>query len=132
MMSSDMFLTPSNPSSALLSVFWNISTAEETPKLKRLYLRNPMCVDIIVFGRNQEEHNKQLCKLFELLKKRNLTLNKAKCEFNKDKLEFYGHIFSAVYRYLIKLGMLLNILFLLYLFFLFMYKFVYILNMQSA
>jgi hypothetical protein len=28
-MSSDMFLTPSNPSSALLSVFWNISAAEE-------------------------------------------------------------------------------------------------------
>jgi hypothetical protein len=34
-MSSDMFLTPSNPSSALLSVFWNISAAEETPKLKQ-------------------------------------------------------------------------------------------------
>ena len=51
--------------------------------------------DIIVFGRNQEEHNKRLCKLFERLKERNLTLNKAKCEFNKDKLEFYGHIFSA-------------------------------------
>jgi hypothetical protein len=51
--------------------------------------------DIIVFGRNQEEHNKRLCKLFERLKERNLTLNKAKCEFNKDKLEFYGHIFNA-------------------------------------
>ena len=24
----------------------------------------------------------------------NLTLNKDKCEFNKNKLEFYGHIFS--------------------------------------
>jgi hypothetical protein len=34
MMSSDMFLTPSNPSSALLRVFWNISAAEETPKLR--------------------------------------------------------------------------------------------------
>jgi hypothetical protein len=42
-----------------------------------------------------EEHNKRLCKLFERLKKRNLTLNKAKCEFNKDILEYYGHIFSA-------------------------------------
>ena len=51
--------------------------------------------DIIVFGRNQEEHNKRLCKLFERLKKRNLILNKAKCEFNKDILEYYGHIFSA-------------------------------------
>jgi hypothetical protein len=51
--------------------------------------------DIVVFGRNQEEHDKRLCKLFERLKERNLTLNKAKCEFDKDKLEFYGHIFSA-------------------------------------
>ena len=42
-----------------------------------------------------EEHDKRLCKLFERLKERNLTLNKAKCEFNKDKFEFYGHIFSA-------------------------------------
>ena len=51
--------------------------------------------DSIVFGRNQEEHDRRLCKLFERLKERNLTLNKAKCEFNKDKLELYGHIFSA-------------------------------------
>ena len=51
--------------------------------------------DIIVFGRNQEEHDKRLEKLFIRLKERNLTLNKSKCEFNKDKLEFYGHIFSA-------------------------------------
>ena len=29
------------------------------------------------------------------LKEKNLTLNKDKCEFNKDSLEFYGYIFSA-------------------------------------
>ena len=51
--------------------------------------------DIIVFGRNKEKHDKRLEKLFIRLKERNLTLNKSKCEFNKDKLEFYGHIFSA-------------------------------------
>ncbi|VDI13786.1 protein SFI1 [Mytilus galloprovincialis] len=51
--------------------------------------------DIIVFGRNQDEHDKRLEKLFARLKEKNLTLNKAKCEFNKNKLEFYGHIFSA-------------------------------------
>ena len=48
--------------------------------------------DSIVFGRNQEEHDRRLCKLFERFKERNLTLSKAKCEFNKDKLELYGHI----------------------------------------
>jgi len=39
--------------------------------------------DIIVFGRNQEEHDKRLCKLFELLTERNLTLSKSKCEFDR-------------------------------------------------
>ncbi|CAC5368520.1 unnamed protein product [Mytilus coruscus] len=51
--------------------------------------------DIIVFGRNQDEHDKRLEKLFARLKEKSLTLNKEKCEFNKNKLEFYGHIFSA-------------------------------------
>jgi hypothetical protein len=51
--------------------------------------------DSIVFGRNQEEHDRRLCKLFQRFQERNLTLSKAKCEFNKDKLELYGYIFSA-------------------------------------
>ena len=51
MLSSDMLLTPSNPSSALLSVFWNISAAEETPKLRRVYLRNATCVVNVVMFR---------------------------------------------------------------------------------
>jgi hypothetical protein len=46
-------------------------------------------------GTKIEGHDNRLCKLFERLKERNLTLNKAKCEFNKDILEYYGHIFSA-------------------------------------
>ena len=46
-------------------------------------------------GTKIEGHDNRLCKLFERLKERNLTLNKAKCEFNKDKLEFCGHICSA-------------------------------------
>jgi hypothetical protein len=44
-------LTPSNPSRALLSVFWNISAAEETPKLRRVYLRNATCVVNVVMFR---------------------------------------------------------------------------------
>jgi hypothetical protein len=34
-------------------------------------------------------------RLFIRLHERNLTLNKSKCEFNKDKLEFDGHIFGT-------------------------------------
>jgi hypothetical protein len=126
-MSSDMFLTPSNPSlrngyhqlelsddSRNITTFtthvglrrykrlsFGVSSAAEifqntlSNALEGLDGVRNISDDIIVFGRNQEEHNKRLCKLFERLKKRNFILNKAKCEFNKDILEYYGHIFSS-------------------------------------
>lgn len=50
--------------------------------------------DIIVFGKSQEEHDRNLEAVFARLKEKNLTLNRQKCEFNKDKLVFYGYIFS--------------------------------------
>lgn len=51
--------------------------------------------DIIVFGENQLEHDKNLEAVFKRLSERNLTLNKDKCEFNKSQLEFYGYVFGA-------------------------------------
>ena len=50
--------------------------------------------DIIVFGKTQEVHDRNLGATFARLKKKNLTINRQKCEFNKDKLSFYGCIFS--------------------------------------
>ena len=46
--------------------------------------------DIIVFGQNREEHDKNLKKVFKRLAEKNLTLNKEKCEFKKLKLSFTG------------------------------------------
>ena len=51
--------------------------------------------DIIVFGQNREEHDKNLSKVFKRLAEKNLTLNKEKCEFNKTQIEFYGYVFSS-------------------------------------
>lgn len=51
--------------------------------------------DIIVFGENQLEHDKNLEAVFKRLSERNLTLNKDKCEFNKSQLEVYGYVFGA-------------------------------------
>ena len=51
--------------------------------------------DIIVYGKDQAEHDKRLEAALARLQEKNLTLNKKKCEFNKDKIEFYGHIFSS-------------------------------------
>jgi hypothetical protein len=32
--------------------------------------------------------------VFERLHQKNITLNKGKCEFNRDKVEFFGYVFS--------------------------------------
>lgn len=50
--------------------------------------------DILIFGNSQEEHDSNLKELFNRIREKGLTLNEAKCEFNKDKLEFFGHVFS--------------------------------------
>ena len=52
--------------------------------------------DIIVFGKGQEEHNKNLRGVLQRLKENNRRLNKDKCEFFKTEIKFYGHIFSSV------------------------------------
>ena len=48
-----------------------------------------------MFGASQDEHDTRLTALFQRINEKGLTLNKKKCEFNKDSLEFYGHIFSS-------------------------------------
>ena len=58
--------------------------------------------DIIVYGRNQNEHDERLQskkisndqELLKRLQDKNLTLNKGKCEFNKRKLVFFGFVFG--------------------------------------
>ena len=51
--------------------------------------------DILVFGKTQSAHDQSLEAVFQRLKERGLTLNKHKCEYGKDKLEFYGYVFSG-------------------------------------
>ena len=51
--------------------------------------------DIIVYGRDIEEHDRNLHKLLSTLQKAGLTVNRAKCEFRKSEIEFYGFVFSA-------------------------------------
>ena len=51
--------------------------------------------DIIVFGKNQCEHDKNLSDTFKRISDNGLTLNKTKCVFNKTRLEYNGNIYSA-------------------------------------
>lgn len=51
--------------------------------------------DIIIFGKTLEEHNKNLMDVFNRLRKVNLKLNPAKCNFLKKELLYLGHFISA-------------------------------------
>ena len=51
--------------------------------------------DIIVFGKDKKSHDRALYKTLKKLQTSGLTINVQKCEFNKPKIAFYGHIFSA-------------------------------------
>lgn len=51
--------------------------------------------DIVVFGRNLENHNSNLISVLERLRKVNLKLNPVKCEFLKKELLYLGHVVTA-------------------------------------
>ena len=48
--------------------------------------------DILILGRNQEEHNERLEAVLKRIEAANGTLNPPKCEFSKNKLTFLGHV----------------------------------------
>lgn len=50
--------------------------------------------DLVVFGNNLTNHNENLIKVLERLRKVNLKLNPSKCEFLKKDLLYLGHIIS--------------------------------------
>ena len=50
--------------------------------------------DILVSGKTHEEHDQNLRAVFQRLREKGLTLNKSKCEYSKDRLEFVGYVFS--------------------------------------
>jgi len=51
--------------------------------------------DVIVFGRNIREHNRNLLAVIKRLADSGLTLGQSKCELSKTETDFYGHRFSA-------------------------------------
>ena len=58
----------------------------------------PMCMnqrdDILIGGRNMDEHNKTLEAVFQKAKDFGITFNLEKCQFGVEELEFYGYRFT--------------------------------------
>ena len=50
--------------------------------------------DIVVYGRDKQEHDQRLKRVLERLKEANLTLNPEKCEFGMRRIIFMGHVLS--------------------------------------
>ena len=50
--------------------------------------------DIIVHGRDTKEHDANLEALLKKSREKNITFNKTKCEFNKERVVYYGLMFS--------------------------------------
>ena len=51
--------------------------------------------DILVFGKDPEEHKERLRNCLQRLREKNLTVNRKKCEFSKSSIGFFGHVFSS-------------------------------------
>ena len=59
-------------------------------------LQGVLCLidDILIFGKDKEQHDERLFAVLERIQKAGVTLNAEKCEFWCDKLKFLGHIIS--------------------------------------
>lgn len=59
-------------------------------------LQGVLCLidDILIFGKDKEQHDERLFAVLGRIQKAGITLNAEKCEFWCDKLKFLGHIIS--------------------------------------
>ena len=57
-------------------------------------LQGVLCLmdDVLVFGRDQEQHNKRLEAVLCRIQSTGVTLNPSKCEFSKSQIKFLDHI----------------------------------------
>ena len=51
-------------------------------------------MDILVFGKDQWEHDDRLYTVMKKLQEAGLTLNRAKCEFCKTQVKFLGQVLT--------------------------------------
>jgi hypothetical protein len=50
--------------------------------------------DIIVYGRDLQEHNERLVEIFDKLREHTTKLHLDKCEFLRDQVDYLGHVIT--------------------------------------
>ena len=50
--------------------------------------------DVLIFGKDQKEHDERLNTALERIQKAGVTLNAEKCEFSKRQVTFLGHVIN--------------------------------------
>ena len=57
-------------------------------------LQGVLCLtdNVLIYGQDQEEHDRRLEAVLQRIQSAGVTLNSEKCEFSKDQLKFLGHI----------------------------------------
>ncbi len=60
-------------------------------------LEGVLCLidDVLVFGKDKNEHDERLAAALTWIKEAGVTLNISKCEFEKSKMKFRGHVIDA-------------------------------------
>ena len=51
--------------------------------------------DMVIFGRNEEEHDRNIILFLETTRKNGLVLNKRKLQFKKEEVSFFGHRWNS-------------------------------------
>ena len=51
--------------------------------------------DVIIYGESMEEHDRRLKTVMDRLVNNGVKLNLDKCEYRKDKIEYFGHVISS-------------------------------------
>ena len=68
-------------------------------KLDSVYIGLPgvtgIADDMVIFGKTEEEHNRNLILFLETTRKNGLILNKRKLQFKKKEVSFFGHRWNS-------------------------------------